>query len=118
MRCRIGGIICWLLGVMAMSKHTPGPWKAGKELSSRSSEWLIAMDCGDRGRGIAIAETVPATGRELANARLIAAAPELLEALQNLMTRVQYDKDAKHWFTDEQKAARAAIAKALGEKDE
>ncbi len=59
--------------------HTPGPWKVEKELSSRLAEWLITMDAGDRGRGIAIAETVPATGRELANAHLIAAAPTMYE---------------------------------------
>lgn len=61
------------------TKHTPGPWKVEKELTSRSGAWLIAMDAGDRGRGIAIAETVPATGKEMANARLIAASPTMFD---------------------------------------
>ena len=53
---------------MSKTAHTRGPWKVEKELSSRSGEWLIALDAGDRGRGIAIAETIPATGKELYNA--------------------------------------------------
>jgi len=57
------------------TKFTPGPWKVEKDLSSYSSEWLITMDCGDR-YGLAIAETVPVTGKEIANAYLIAAAPD------------------------------------------
>ena len=92
------------------AKHTPGPWKVDKELTSRSGEWLIAMDAGDKGRGIAIAETRVATGAELANARLIAAAPELLEALQLIA-----DTDPVDAALDPQRAVRiaqAAIAKA------
>ena len=52
------------------------------------------------------------------NDRLIAAAPELLEALRGLVERVESaDPD---WFTDECEGfdldqARAAIAKALGQ---
>ena len=61
-------------------KHTSGPWKFGKELSCRAGEWLISFDAGNKGRGVAIAETRVGSGSETANARLIAAAPDLLEA--------------------------------------
>lgn len=53
--------------------HTKEPWKYGKELTARSGEWLISMDAGDRGRGIPICETRPASGDEQANARRIVA---------------------------------------------
>lgn len=94
-----------------MSKHTSGSWKVEKELTSRTGEWLIAVDAGDRGRGIAIAETVPATGKELANARLIAAAPDLLEALERI---ANMDSMSYHSLESAKITARAAIAKATG----
>lgn len=94
-----------------MSKHTSGPWKVEKELTSRTGEWLIAKDAGDRGRGIAIAETVPATGKELANARLIAAAPELLETLKKC---VEIMSNGGTWTIEDQRDARDAITKATG----
>ena len=53
---------------------TPGPWKTDRHLGSRSGEVLICFDAQDRGRGIAIAETVPGTGEEYCNAAYIAAA--------------------------------------------
>ena len=63
-------------------KHTSGPWKFGKELSSHAGEWLISMDVG-LNRGNPIAEIRPGTGDESANARLISSAPDLLEALRD-----------------------------------
>ena len=99
---------------MIETHHTPGPWKVYKELTSRSGEWLIAMDAGDKGRGIAIAETRVATGDELANARLIAAAPELLEALQRLSAQCERLRLPGQPETDAEKTARAVIAKATG----
>lgn len=94
-----------------MNKHTPGPWKYGIELSSRSGEWLISFDAGYRGRGICIAETRPGTGHEEANARLIAAAPELLEALEEAVCALEVC--GKDYRATE--IARTAIAKAKGE---
>jgi len=78
-------------------KHTPGPWKTDQ-----------FGDIETEG-GIAIATTELLTVRDMANARLIAAAPELLEAL--------YDVDAT--ATDAYDPVmlakvQAAIAKAEG----
>lgn len=102
---------------MSEFKGTPGPWKYNA--NTRQIGVVDTSDTQSYGMMLSVAYIDECDHSEYAsNARLIAAAPDLLEALQNLMTRVQYDKDAKHWFTDEQKAARAAIAKALGEKDE
>jgi hypothetical protein len=64
-----------------MTKHTPGPWTALQEPSL--SRWRI-------GAGFAAADSVAAVyatnvdGITEANARLIAAAPELLDALRAL----------------------------------
>lgn len=55
------------------NKHTPGPWEA---ISN-----LVRTRCTPDGNGgFLIAECPPNIGSRLENARLIAAAPELLEA--------------------------------------
>ena len=86
-------------------KHTPGPWRLDEGQSSR----VYLID----GKDGAVGELVFAETRNPADARLIAAAPELLEALQELM-----DDDAP-WdgmrWADACDKARAAIAKARGE---
>jgi hypothetical protein len=63
---------------------------------------------------------VDKNGRELVmpddgDTDLVTAAPELYEALDNLLTRLSYDKDAKAWFPEEQERARCALRKARGE---
>jgi len=89
--------------------HTPGPWKVDKELNSFRGQWLIAIDVGDRGRGMAVSETIGGTGDERANARLIAAAPELLEALKEIESATVEGGNING-------IAKKAIAKATGEK--
>lgn len=96
-----------------MSKHTPGPWRLSSESPNiikrdythiglgDSSGYLIASSMGNDNSGFY------ATVEEgLANARLIAAAPDLLEALQIMID-----------FGDETacEIARKTIAKATGE---
>ena len=77
-----------------MSKHTPGPWKR------KIKSVLIS---------VAPYEWAEAYGGSIANARLIAAAPDLLEALQDLC-----DTLGECGMTEK---ARAAIVKAEGEKE-
>lgn len=91
--------------------HTPGPWEV------KATTYPIA-DTGDhdtqfdiRANGKAFAYVHDGDETAEANARLIAAAPELLEALQelcsfDLLTQDKWDK------------ARAAIAKATGANHE
>ena len=87
-----------------MSKHTPGPWRTARQNPSPTTgEWMIAgglpgylaevRDCG--------------SGDVAANARLIAAAPELLAACLEV---------AQGYTTRGSEMARAAIAKATGEQ--
>lgn len=98
------------------NKHTPGPWEI-----SGSSIWNPETH-----RAIYASGGKPIHKRDeegQANARLIAAAPELLEALEALENRaVEMRKliDPKTWAELESMAtieiinARAAIAKARG----
>lgn len=78
--------------------HTPGPWRIGDGESSRV--YLV------NGPDGAIGEVVYADARNPADARLIAAAPDLLAALEECVSTLRpYYRNI----------ARAAIAKARGE---
>ncbi len=107
-----------------MSKHTPGPWE-------HDMQFIVCPDSSGLHHDLYVAEIVQEDeeGRcvdedqQDANARLIAAAPELLEALLECVT-----DDGAHCMTDESRnsasiarrrldeitrIARAAIAKAV-----
>ena len=102
-----------------MSKFTPGPWVADLHIypvmvSSQSETWLLVDELGnEEGRA---GSFICNTGNNKANARLIAAAPELLEALREIVSQIDqggaggkvFDRDACIAY------ARAAIAKATG----
>jgi len=94
-------------------QHTPGPWKCSQHLGHPA--WSVHMDAGDRGRGSTIVDGVAGIDLEqrLANARLIAAAPDLLEALQYMLEVCPaIDKQGE----EAHQLANAAIAKATGEQ--
>jgi len=113
---------------MSANKHTPGPWKAVEPatidwrdpfVQTADGESTVALTCGG-GPDVAIA--APA---QRANARLIAAAPELLEALERIArpqdcgckpcTNTCRNQIALEIAVEEiQELARAAIAKATG----
>lgn len=97
---------------MSGVKHTPGPFAIFPE---RDRLWLWVMDELGTKR---VARVVLYDGLEdemEANARLIAAAPDLLEALAVLVT------DCSQIWSEAEfpalKQARAAIARARGEQD-
>ena len=87
---------------MTTAKHTPGPWYA---TTMGKAGWV---DVFAHGVDIPIASTRHQD--QEANARLIAAAPELLEALQSVLDNCL---DSEGLCTAHAKA-RAAIAKATG----
>ena len=62
-----------------MTEHTPGPWvkKYYKGAEEKTGTW------GVRSRLFSICNMVSNLGEDEANAHLIAAAPDLLEALEN-----------------------------------
>lgn len=80
-----------------MSKYTPGPWTTRKQFANR---WLIEKDQGSNEAGeklvplclAAVHTTILEVGcsdRDTeANARLIAAAPDLLQALKALSASI------------------------------
>ena len=91
---------------MSAAKCTPGPWTQGKygEVRDANGNELVV-------EGVALGGK--STEETRANARLIAAAPELLEALQGVETRCA---SSGYVGQDGQflKVIRAAIAKATG----
>lgn len=99
-------------------KHTPGPWnydRSGYSLYVNSGRELVTALSMD-GKRLETSE---------ANARLIAAAPDLLEALKEATSALEWrwervaNRAAPVHETAIQEAynqARAAIAKATGEK--
>ena len=95
-----------------MSAHTPGPWAVGPEFDNDGEPEIIIEHQTPFGN-LVIAVALPGLQGQEANARLIAAAPELLEALQNLLAvaSVRIDDPRIVQFD----AARAAVAKATGE---
>lgn len=95
---------------MSEQSHTPGPWEI-----ERYSDGLIQIvgnvrAVSDHEEHVTTVVEAVTRGDE-ANARLIAAAPELLEALRACVSRIT-DEVADAEFLDEVEQARAAIAKA------
>lgn len=91
-----------------MSKHTPGPWTV-RVCSDTRCVWP-QVD-GPNDEEIIVSHAMMSCRIEDANARLIAAAPELLAALQEMLSRFGGATDKE---TPAEKQARAAIAKATG----
>jgi hypothetical protein len=116
------------------AKHTPGPWDVGREVASRGSLVYIQIlprdgnrepvssvsvyqydakgqVVGERDRSGHVAPTVP-NDETRANAHLIAAAPELLDACRQFVAA--HEADDKAELANALASARAAIAKAEG----
>lgn len=115
---------------MSEQAHTPGPWEADVRTGccavypvgvhegpglSYERDYMIYYQMG---RGL---RTMNGTGypeltdRQAANARLIAAAPDLLAALDRLVDWCDQPADETAPVTDLLTEAHAAIAKAKGE---
>lgn len=89
-----------------MSKHSERPWSTNHVGFTHAKNGACIAEVG--------IDVLPFDEVE-ANGRLIAAAPDLLEALQALLERLQLDGEAKAWFPKEKDDAREAIAKALAQ---
>lgn len=89
-------------------KGTPGKWK----YTVRNVNEMMTTF-----HGVTIGDTYieAATRNEREDALLIAAAPDLLEALQAMLNKA-YKQNWNDQYPDEVSKAQAAISKALGEE--
>ena len=91
-----------------MNKHTQGPWRLVEDRMNGSlqvyGKTLALFECWRRDD----AQT------EIANTRLVAAAPELLEALQRLIATGLDEHTYNQIMSNPNHYANAAIAKATG----
>jgi len=94
--------------------HTPGPWMIGDE-SKKENPLMVycddslgsrVADCSTSGHGLTLAQ-------DRANARLIAAAPDLLKAARELFAALGAPSNHMH-IEDARFAVLAAIKKAEG----
>ena len=94
-----------------MSKHTPGPWSFYDDSNDGKTNRIEIVAIG---KTVArIYHSVP--DEDLPNARLIAAAPELLASLQIMVDRfIDTEGSFGAWENEAIEVARAAIAKATG----
>jgi hypothetical protein len=102
-----------------MSKHIYAPWSACRTISGQyklgAGHVIGFAVCDARGTLVCQSPTLHDANQELrANAALIAAAPELLHALQALLKSLS-DSDEEGLMEEEEQviAARIAIGKAL-----
>lgn len=105
-----------------MIEHTPGPWEV------RPGYGMLKAEIGPPGRAVAAVWVKQAGTRDEqkepvawpegeANARLIAAAPDLLEALTTIVaTLSEQDDEGLIEHAEPMQKARAAIAKAAKEQ--
>jgi hypothetical protein len=93
--------------LQATMSHTPGPWHVG-------TGWIRAGELTQPDGGMSSGQ-LPLYGPTEANARLIAAAPDLLHWLERCVSLLESEK---FWNGCETiKAAREAIAKARGQRE-
>ena len=83
------------------TQHTPGPWELRRSVREY---WFIDHEQGGEGY------TLTKLDCNEADAHLIAAAPDLLAALQDFLSATEETYDNRH----ERQAAIDAIAKAMG----
>lgn len=96
-------------------KGTPGPWRVSEKRGD-----LIDIRHNSNGIGAISLNLAHVVARQSwlkeaeANAKLIAAAPELLEALQRMVNKA-HKQNWNDAYPEELQSAQAAINKALGE---
>lgn len=107
---------------MSKQSHTPGPWKWSESYKTEDGRETFTLVCENYEYGILSCDGLGNSPQSLgpqgmADAKLIVAAPELLEALQGMLEVYggQYNDDCLPKSSSELdliQQARAAIAKA------
>ena len=95
-------------------KHTLGPWVYFYK--HKYDEHHVAVPALGRSFKLALFDNGCQSENAEADARLISAAPELLEALESALDALE--NEGVTFWSDTQDKARAAIAKAIGEANE
>lgn len=98
-----------------VAQHTPGPWAICTDKPEFAKTYDLAQDTDCPSEVLATIRLYGNDETRWANARLIAAAPELLQALEHALERLEASQPTVGTATWEViKEARAAIAKANG----
>jgi hypothetical protein len=90
---------------MENTKHTPGPWTAGVTDSIWNDKGVLIAECGN--------SMTLGDSEVFSNARLIAAAPELLEACEDALLAM--DSPRAYDSAVVASTLKAAVRKAKGE---
>lgn len=105
----------WFASLPAPPKYTPGPWHASADdcsswrIRSVDQLWIASIhEDAEIATDLGILEELEA------NARLIAAAPDLLKALNDIWSAADADVTGDPLFIEIRDLAAAAIAKAEG----
>lgn len=105
-------------------KGTPGKWSFSHGSASDDNVACIEINSSESLHEIAYLQSTPSSigkyeqtsfDKTIANAHLIAAAPDLLEALQAMLSKA-YKQNWNDQYPDEVSKAQEAISKALGEE--
>jgi len=109
-----------------MSNHTPGPWRVSHGKACGGGEYLnvivppIGPAMPPRAKFFEMPYGNTATETDLANANLIAAAPDMLEALEGILN--SFHESVKTTASLDEfpalKAVQAAINKAKGNQEQ
>lgn len=91
-----------------MTQHTPGPWRVDPDEEC----CVLGPPEGNPPYQITVAQAYGFMGIREANARLIAAAPDMLVALKGLLLAIESPDD----YPDECEAARALVARLTGDE--
>jgi hypothetical protein len=111
---------------MSDPKFTRGPWSV-KTRKSRFNPEVVIEDgvCGTDGEQIRLhGVTLTSSEEAIANSRLIATSPELLDMLRTMMDwaaevsdeYLDGDPDVRRKYREDRQAARELIARALGDQ--
>lgn len=109
------------MGKIIKTQHTPGPWRVASSDECKDMNSTMAVVTGTQNSIIVVANawktddqipSIASDSQATANARLIAAAPELLEACKELVHSLEWEvkRSGTTYFGFE--AAKAAIKKA------
>lgn len=97
-----------------MSNRTPGPWAYFHKWKYNSHHVSLPLTGGGMRLGLFPRDGIETENPE-ADARLIAAAPELLDALKAIVSSLsEHDEEGLIEHVEPMRKARAAIAKAEG----